>query len=103
MYCLFLEKDGFENPRFPRLSDKIQYFKNTEKGRGEMCTLVEDYAKEYAEDYAKEYAEEYAKETLKETARKLLQKGISITDVIESTGLSEEDILAIKEETVLDK
>lgn len=95
MYCLFLEKDGFENPRFPRLSDKIQYFKNTEKGRGEMCTLVEDYAKEYAE--------EYAKETLKETARKLLQKGISITDVIESTGLSEEDILAIKEETVLDK
>lgn len=95
MYCLFLEKDGFENPRFPRLSDKIQYFKNTEKGHGEMCTLVEDYAKEYAE--------EYAKETLKETARKLLQKGISITDVIESTGLSEEDILAIKEETVLDK
>lgn len=88
MYCLFLEKDGFENPR---LSDKIQYFKNTEKGRGEMCTLVEDYAKDYA------------KETLKETARKLLQKGISITDVIESTGLSEEDILAIKEETVLDK
>ena len=87
MYCLFLEKDGFENPRFPRLSDKIQYFKNTEKGHGEMCTLVEDYAKE----------------TLKETARKLLQKGISITDVIESTGLSEEDILAIKEETVLDK
>lgn len=91
MYCLFLEKDGFENPRFPRLSDKIQYFKNTEKGRGEMCTLVEDYAKDYA------------KETLKETARKLLRKGISITDVIESTGLSEEDILAIKEETVLDK
>lgn len=100
---LFLEKAAFDDIRFPKLSDKIQYFKNTEKGRGEMCTLVEDYAKEYAEEYAKEYAEEYAKETLKETARKLLQKGISITDVIESTGLSEEDILAIKEETVLDK
>lgn len=51
---LFLEKEAFKDPRFPKLSDRIQYFKNTEKGREDMCTLVEDYAKDYAKDYAEE-------------------------------------------------
>ena len=67
--------------------------KNTEKGREEMCTLVEDYAKEYAK--------EYAKDTVKEVARKLLRKGMNVTDVIESTGLSQEDVLEIKEKADL--
>lgn len=82
---LFLEKDGFENPRFPRLSDKIQYFKNTEKGRGEMCKLVEDYAKEYA------------KEESKKTAKIMLQEGSDVAFVAKCTRLSEEEVLAIKE------
>ena len=54
-----------------------------------MCTLVEDYAKEYAKDYAKE------------VARKLLRKGMDVTDVIESTGLSQKDVLEIKEKADL--
>lgn len=47
---LFLEKEAFKDPRFSKLSDRIQYFKSTEKGREDMCTLVEDYAKDYAEE-----------------------------------------------------
>lgn len=94
---LFLEKEAFKDPRFPKLSDRIQYFKSTEKGREDMCTLVEDYAKDYAEEYAKEYA----KDAVKEIARKLLRKGMDVTDVIESTGLPQEDVLKIKEEEAL--
>lgn len=53
---LFLRKDVFEDDRYPELSKAIQYFKQTEGGRSEMCKTVEDYARSYAEDYAKDYA-----------------------------------------------
>jgi len=87
---LFLEKEAFNDTRFPKLSDRIQYFKNTEKGREEMCTLVEDYAKDYARDAVKA--------NTKEIARKLLQTGADVAYVIKCTGLSQEDVLEIKEE-----
>ena len=90
---LFLEKEAFNDTRFPKLSDRIQYFKNTEKGREDMCQLVEDYAKEYAK--------EVKEEALKEAARKLLQEGASVTLVVKGTGLSQEDVLAIKEKVDL--
>ena len=56
--------------------------RNVEKGREEMCTLVEDYAKD----------------AVKEVARKMLQTGADVAYVIKCTGLSQEDVLEIKEE-----
>ena len=51
-----------------------------------MCTLVEDYARDAV------------KENTKEIARKLLQTGADVAYVIKCTGLSQEDVLEIKEE-----
>ena len=42
------------------LAQGMKHFKETEKGRGQMCEAVENYAKEYAKEYAKKYAKEYA-------------------------------------------
>ena len=64
--------------------------KSAEKGREEMCTLVEDYAEDYARDAVKA--------NTKEIARKLLQTGADVAYVIKCTGLSQEDVLEIKEE-----
>lgn len=43
-----------------------------------------------------EYAKEYAKDYVKDVARKMLHKGNSVADVAECTGLSSEEVLAIK-------
>ena len=55
-----------------------------------MLSLVEDYAKDYARDAVKA--------NTKEIARKLLQTGADVAYVIKCTGLSQEDVLEIKEE-----
>ena len=36
----------------------VTHFKETEKGRDQMCEAVENYAKEYAKRHAEEYAKE---------------------------------------------
>ena len=86
---LFLEKDSFDNPHFPKLSNKVRYFKNTEKGRVEMCQIVEEYAKEYAKDAIRE--------TIINIAIAMLKKGEDVEDISEYTGLSHDEILEIQE------
>ncbi|MCI7349362.1 MAG: Rpn family recombination-promoting nuclease/putative transposase [Ruminococcus sp.] len=44
------------------LSDKVKQFKETEEGYGNMCELMENYAKEYAKEATKEAAKQAAKE-----------------------------------------
>ena len=87
---LFLKREPFDNARFPKLSSKVKYFKETQKGREIMCELVENYAKEYAE--------EYAKEAIIEVARTMLDKGDDVAFVAERTKLSLEEVLKIKNE-----
>ena len=89
MLQLFLEKDSFDNPHFPKLSNKVRYFKNTEKGRVEMCQIVEEYAKEYAKDAIRE--------TIINIAIAMLKKGEDVEDISEYTGLSHDEILEIQE------
>ena len=43
-----------------------------------------------------EYAKDYAKDVAKDIARKMLHKGYNVADVAECTGLSSEEVLAIK-------
>ena len=45
---LLLKRDPFDDPKFPALSERMRYYKGTEKGRQEMCTTVDNYAKDYA-------------------------------------------------------
>lgn len=45
---LLLNREPFDNPDFPALSERMRYYKGTEKGRQEMCAVVENYAKDYA-------------------------------------------------------
>ncbi len=45
-----------------------------------MCEAVENFAREYAE------------ENMKEIAKKLLKKNLSIEDIVETTGLSTDEV-----------
>lgn len=85
---LFLERNAFNNRKFPKLSQAMKYFKEDEKGVSEVCTLVEDYAK----NYAKEYADKKAKEQVREIAKKLIKMGMTSADIATATQLTEEEI-----------
>ena len=41
-----------EKMHYDVLAQGMKHFKETEKGRGQMCEAVENYAKEYAKEYA---------------------------------------------------
>ena len=83
---LFLRKDVFEDDRYPELSKAIQYFKQTEGGRSEMCKTVEDYARSYAEDYA---MQERSEERL-DAIQRMIRKSYSKEEILD-LGYSEEE------------
>lgn len=109
---LFLRKDVFEGTKFPELSKAVKYFKETERGFGEMCKTVEDYAKNYAKDYAEE-REEIVREEERKNAekrektareeerknaiRKMLGSGLS-REMILSMNYSEKELKAVEKE-----
>lgn len=51
---LFLKKESFYDEEYPHLSKAIQHFKDTKKGRDEMCAVIEEYANERAIESAVE-------------------------------------------------
>lgn len=90
MECFMQEQ--VENKKFPLLSSKVWYFKNDEGGIGNMCKIVDDYAKELMaeEDLVK--------------IKSLFYNGASVEMVIASfQNISEEDIRRIYEEVLLEK
>ena len=101
---LILQQD-LDNMYSDAFAQGVKHFKETEKGRDQMCEAVENYAKEYAkrhaEEYAKEYAkkhaEEYAKEYAKKHAEEYEIKGkiAIVQNVMESMGVSLEQALDI--------
>ena len=44
-----------EKMKYAELADSVKHYKDTEKGRDNVCEAVERYAKKYAKEYAKEY------------------------------------------------
>lgn len=79
---LFLRKDVFEDDRYPELSKAIQYFKQTEGGRSEMCKTVEDYARSYAEDYARSYAMQERSEERLSAIRNMIELGLTKEQIL---------------------
>lgn len=77
-----------ENLKFPRLSARVQYLKEDQKGVEQMCEAVEKYAQEKAQKAAKAAAKKAAKKATKETARSsaalLFQNGVSFDIVAKS-------------------
>ena len=51
---LFLRTDAFHEKMYPSLSEAVNYFKQSEGGKCEMCKSIESYAQEYAREYARE-------------------------------------------------
>ena len=52
MRC-FMQK-AVNDPRFPRLSEKVHQYKNTEKGAAEMCEELERYIDDYIDEITAE-------------------------------------------------
>lgn len=61
-----------QQAEFPRVSARVKYFKEEQKGVETMCELVEQYAQE-----AEQRVKEVAKEAAMETARMFLLNGAS--------------------------
>ena len=47
---LFLKSESFYEEEYPNLSKAMQHFKDTEKGRDKMCSIIEEYAVDIAVD-----------------------------------------------------
>lgn len=88
---IFSSPDVHMNTKFPNICNTVSYYKKG-KGRGTMCTVVEEYAKEYA----KEYVKDYAKEKAIETAKLLLEDHVNDNTIIKATGLSLDELCELK-------
>ena len=79
---MFLEKEPFENDKFPAISDTFKYYKEDEEGVQSMCSIVE----------------EYAKEGIKEVAKKLIDSDLNLSDekISEMTSLSIEEVAKLR-------
>lgn len=87
----YMKKTQGENKSFPRLSRRVRYFKEEQKGVSAMCELIEQYAQERAREAAKEAA--------RETARELFYNGASYEIVRKSLkSLTKEELDRIYEE-----
>ena len=74
----------FFNEKFPNLSRAVQYFKDNEKGVSEVCTLVEDFAKERVEQEVK--AERI------DIARTLIEMNMTNENISIATHLTAEEV-----------
>lgn len=83
MQCF--EQTEVNNPKFPKLSNRVKQLKGQGKGEENMCKLVDDYAKDF----------------LIETAKKLFGMNLpleKVREAIDITLVSNEELLAIEKE-----
>jgi predicted transposase/invertase (TIGR01784 family) len=85
---LFLEREPFSNSKFPKLSEKVAYFKSTPKGSEEMCDIVAEFAKENFEAGKEEGAKLHAQKA----AKKMIAQGFSNKDISELIFLPVEEV-----------
>lgn len=82
MKC-FLQEE-VDDPRFPRISERVAILKHSKGGIQVMCEIMEEYAKEYA------------KESDKKTVRQLFENGASLELVRAGfASLTEEELAEI--------
>ena len=83
----YMQDTRGENPMFPRLSARVQYLKEDQRGVQQMCEAVEKYAREKAKEAAQKAAKEAKKEAkaaAKISAALLFQNGVSFEIVVKS-------------------
>ena len=101
---IFTVKDAYDFEKFPKVSKRKKQFKESEGGQGEVCELVENYAKQYAEKAAEEAAKEAAKGAARDNARRLFENGASYEIVKKSIPLlSNEELQKIFDESEVEK
>ena len=88
---LFLRTDAFYEKMYPNLSEAVNYYKQSEGGKCEMCKSIESYAQEYARDYI----EKEKKEIIK---RLLLRDADSVEEIADLCGVSIECVKEVQEE-----
>ena len=97
---LFLRTDVFHEKMYPNLSKAVNYFKQSEGGKCEMCKSIESYAQEYASEYAQEYAKERERENTKLIIQNLLLEddGYSIEKIARLCNTSVDFVKEVQEE-----
>ena len=81
---IFTVKDAYDFEKFPKVSKRKKQFKENEGGQGEVCELVENYARKRAEQEAKD------------NARRLFENGVNYEMVRKSIpSLSDEELQKI--------
>lgn len=82
----FLNSNGY-HPKFKKISKQVMYFKESHKGVNEMANVFD------------EYAEERIMEKDKVTAMNMLEKNISVEDILDIIpSLTKETILQLQEQ-----
>ena len=81
---------------YPNLSEAVNYFKQSEGGKCEVCKSIESYAQEYAREYAKEREKAYAKEIIKNHL--LENDGYSIEKIARLCNISGDFVKEVQEE-----
>jgi predicted transposase/invertase (TIGR01784 family) len=79
----FLHSVG-DNPLFPKLTKRVHYFKEEQKGVAAMTNVFEEYAEERAKERVKEAQREFQKESQEKeraTALNFLKEGVSVETI----------------------
>ena len=85
MMNYMVNSNGY-HPVFKKLSQKVQYFKESQKGVNEMGNVFDEYAKEYADTERKTIALHLLKDAL-----------YPLNKIAELTGLSEQEVEDLKQ------
>ena len=80
MMKYFVDSQGI-NQKFPKLSERTMYFKESKEGVNIMSTLLEDYIKEAAKEANVEMGKEMLREGINlKSVIKILQKKLNISE-----------------------
>ncbi len=90
MQCF--EQELVTNTKFPRLAKRVSQFKDSEKGDGRMCSLIE----EYVEKRALEMRDDIRAEIKAEIVRNMLKKGLTCEEISELIPILPEQIEEIR-------
>ncbi len=87
------ESTDVNNPRFPKLSERVNYFKHDEKGVAIMCDLI----REYGEELAAEAEARGISEGVRKIVTQMLKAGkYAVEEISGLSGLSVDEINEMK-------
>lgn len=88
-----------ENMQYAALAKGVRHYKETEKGRGNMCEAVERYARQYAKEHAEEYAKEYVMHEKAVSTKNLMENmKLTLDQALDAMGIKGDEREAIIKE-----